>query len=126
MSLKNPDRFPSRSLAISDCAPKAVSTNPATMHSSCCTSWAASGSRIQQPTVIATESANGEVEVAAWNLVDPGQPPSEKTIDLVFRHVPPNARVSIQEIDAESWKRSGRLLRDGKARWIRLPNRSSS
>ena len=50
--------------------------------------------------VIATESANGEVEVAAWNLVDPGQPPSEKTIDLVFRHVTPNARVSIQEIDA--------------------------
>lgn len=49
---------------------------------------------------IATESANGEVEVAAWNLVDPDQPPSEKTIDLIFRHVPPNARVSIQEIDA--------------------------
>jgi xylan 1,4-beta-xylosidase len=50
--------------------------------------------------VIATESASGEVEVAAWNLVDPGQPPSEKTIDLIFRNVPPNAPVSIQEIDA--------------------------
>ncbi len=50
--------------------------------------------------VIATASANGEVAVAAWNLVDPGQPQSEKTIDLIFRHVPPNARVSIQEIDA--------------------------
>jgi xylan 1,4-beta-xylosidase len=50
---------------------------------------------------IATESDNGEVEVAAWNLVDPGQPPSEKTIDLVFRHLPPNARVSIQQLDAD-------------------------
>jgi len=51
--------------------------------------------------VIATKNANGEVEVAAWNLVDPGQPPSEKTIDLDFRHVPPNARVSIQQLDAD-------------------------
>jgi xylan 1,4-beta-xylosidase len=51
--------------------------------------------------VIATESANGEVEVAAWNLVDPGQPASEKTIDLDFRHVAPNAHVSIQEMDAD-------------------------
>ena len=51
--------------------------------------------------VIATESANGGVEVAAWNLVDPDQPPSEKTIDLIFRHLPPNARVSIREIDAD-------------------------
>ena len=51
--------------------------------------------------VIVTESANGEVEVAAWNLVDPDRPPSEKTIDLVFRHMPLNAHVSIQEIDAD-------------------------
>jgi len=50
--------------------------------------------------VIVTESANGEVEVAAWNLVDPGQAPSEKMIDLVFRHLPSNARVSIQQLDA--------------------------
>jgi len=50
--------------------------------------------------VLATESANGEVEVAAWNLVDLDQPPSEKTIDLVFRHVPANARFSIQQLDA--------------------------
>ena len=49
--------------------------------------------------LIATKSTNGEVEVAAWNLVDPDQPPSEKTIDLVFQHVPPNARVSIQQVD---------------------------
>ncbi len=58
--------------------------------------------------VIATESANREVEVAAWNLVDPGQPTSEKTIDLIFRNVPPNAHVSIQEIDANH----GNVLKD--------------
>ncbi len=49
--------------------------------------------------LIATEGANGEVEVVVWNLVDPGQPSTGKTIDLVFQHVAPNARVSIQEID---------------------------
>jgi xylan 1,4-beta-xylosidase len=49
--------------------------------------------------VIATDGTNGEVEVAAWNLVDPGAPPREKTIELVFQHVPPNAHVSLQEID---------------------------
>jgi xylan 1,4-beta-xylosidase len=50
--------------------------------------------------VIATESASGEVEVAAWNLIDPGQPSSEKTIDIVFRNLPSNARVAIQHLDA--------------------------
>ena len=64
--------------------------------------------------VIATESANGELEVAAWNLVDPGQPQLEKRIDLVFRHVPPNARVSIQEIDADHGNVLARYAAMGK------------
>ncbi|HVN92137.1 MAG TPA: hypothetical protein VMT38_00500 [Terracidiphilus sp.] len=51
--------------------------------------------------VIATENANGEVQLAAWNLVDPGSPASEKTIDVVFRHVPQDARVSIQQLDTD-------------------------
>jgi xylan 1,4-beta-xylosidase len=51
--------------------------------------------------VIATESTNGEIEVAAWNLVDPGQQGADKTMNLEFRHVPPNARVSIQRVDTD-------------------------
>lgn len=51
--------------------------------------------------VIATESANGEIEVAAWNLVDPGARGSEATIDLEFRHTPSSARVTIERLDED-------------------------
>jgi len=51
--------------------------------------------------VIATESANGEIEVATWNLVDPGTRGSETTIDLEFQHTPSNARVTIERLDED-------------------------
>ncbi len=53
------------------------------------------------PNVIVTKNAAGEIEVAAWNLADPGQPGANKTMDLAFRHVPEDARVSIQRIDLD-------------------------
>jgi xylan 1,4-beta-xylosidase len=49
--------------------------------------------------VIVTKNAASEIEIAAWNLVDPGQPGTSKAIDLAFRHVPENARISVQRID---------------------------
>jgi xylan 1,4-beta-xylosidase len=49
--------------------------------------------------VIATRNESGEIEVAAWNLVDPGQQGSDKTIELEFRHTPPNAQASLQRLD---------------------------
>jgi xylan 1,4-beta-xylosidase len=49
--------------------------------------------------VIVTKNANGELEVATWNLADPGQRGEVKTIDLDFEHVAPAARVNIQRID---------------------------
>ncbi len=49
--------------------------------------------------VIATENAAGEVEVAAWNLVDPGQHGADKTLDFRFLHTALNARVTIQRLD---------------------------
>jgi xylan 1,4-beta-xylosidase len=51
--------------------------------------------------VIVTKNAADEIEIAAWNLVDPGQAAANKTIDLAFRHVPEDARVSIQRIDGD-------------------------
>jgi len=51
--------------------------------------------------VIATKSANGDLAIAAWNLVDPGQAGSDKSIDLEFRHVPADARVTIQSVDSQ-------------------------
>ncbi len=50
---------------------------------------------------IATESDNGEIEVAAWNLVDPGESGREKTIELEFRHTPANARVTVERLDED-------------------------
>ncbi len=49
--------------------------------------------------VIATENGNGEIEVAAWNLVDPGQLGSDKSIDFAFQHISTNARVTVERLD---------------------------
>jgi xylan 1,4-beta-xylosidase len=55
--------------------------------------------------LIATENARGEIEVAAWNLIDPGGREdeetggAEKTIDLEFQHTPADARITIQRVD---------------------------
>jgi xylan 1,4-beta-xylosidase len=48
---------------------------------------------------IVTRGAAGEIEIAVWNVADPGQPGAKKTIDLAFRHLPQDASVSIQRID---------------------------
>ena len=52
--------------------------------------------------VIATRAANGSLVIAAWNLVDPGRQGATRTMDLVFRGVPSDARVSIQTVDQEN------------------------
>ncbi len=51
--------------------------------------------------VIATDNRDGEVEVAAWNLVDPGESGREKTVDLEFRHIADNALVTIERVDED-------------------------
>jgi xylan 1,4-beta-xylosidase len=51
--------------------------------------------------VIATRDAGGEVAIAAWNLVDPGQAGKNKTMDFTFSHLPIDARVRIQRLDAD-------------------------
>lgn len=51
--------------------------------------------------VIATKAANGSLVVAAWNLADPGQTGTTKTMDLVFRAVPQNAKVTIETVDED-------------------------
>lgn len=51
--------------------------------------------------VIVTRNANGGVAIAAWNLVDPGEQGTAKSISLVFTHVPAGAQASIQRLDAD-------------------------
>jgi xylan 1,4-beta-xylosidase len=55
----------------------------------------------QSKNVIVTKSANGSLIVAAWNLVDPGEHGTTQTMNLVFQHVPPDARVTIQTVDQD-------------------------
>jgi xylan 1,4-beta-xylosidase len=51
--------------------------------------------------VLATRAADGSLVVAVWNLVDPDQHGTTKTIDLDFRGVPADARVTIQTVDQD-------------------------
>lgn len=51
--------------------------------------------------VIVTKTANGSLAIAAWNLMDPGRHGGTQVIDLEFHHLPSDARVSIQRVDAE-------------------------
>jgi xylan 1,4-beta-xylosidase len=51
--------------------------------------------------VIVTRTKGGDLEIAAWNLVDPDQQGGTKTMTLAFRGVPPAARVTLQSVDSE-------------------------
>ena len=51
--------------------------------------------------VIVTKSETGGLVIAAWNLVDPGQHSSTRTMDLVFQGLPGNANVTEQRVDSE-------------------------
>lgn len=50
--------------------------------------------------IIVSKRANGGLVIAAWNLVDPGQSGSTRTLDMTFVHLPPGSRVNIQRVDA--------------------------
>lgn len=51
--------------------------------------------------VIVTRGPNHELVIAAWNLVDPDQQGTTKTMNLAFRAVPADARITLQKIDDE-------------------------
>ena len=51
--------------------------------------------------IIATKLANGELVVAAWNLVDPGEKGGSRTMQIEFTNVPRDAKVTIQRVDDE-------------------------
>ena len=55
----------------------------------------------QAKNVIVTKTADGGMAIAAWNLVDPGMSGTPQTVTLVFSHLSPNARVTLQRVDDE-------------------------
>ena len=51
--------------------------------------------------IIATKSADGYLAVVAWNLVDPDQQGTTRTMELTFRDVAPNAKITLQRVDTD-------------------------
>jgi xylan 1,4-beta-xylosidase len=51
--------------------------------------------------VIATKTSDGELSVAVWNLVDPGQQGTTRQVEMGIEGVPSNARVTVQRVDAD-------------------------
>jgi xylan 1,4-beta-xylosidase len=62
-----------------------------------------------------TNSANGEVEIVAWNLVDPDRHGAMPGIDFEFLNVPADALAGIQRVDSEH----GNVLPRYAAIWAR-------
>ncbi|MGA8937763.1 MAG: glycosyl hydrolase family 39 [Acidobacteriaceae bacterium] len=49
--------------------------------------------------LIITKTSDGNLAIAAWNLVDPGDHGTSHTLDLTLHGVPANASVTIQRVD---------------------------
>ncbi len=53
----------------------------------------------QSKNVLVTRQQNGDLSIAAWNLVDPDKQGGSKSMEITFSHVRPDADVSIQRVD---------------------------
>jgi xylan 1,4-beta-xylosidase len=51
--------------------------------------------------VIVTKTSDGGLAIAAWNLVDPDQHGTTRTMDLIFHGLPATSRVTLQWVDAD-------------------------
>jgi len=51
--------------------------------------------------VVVSKSANGGLAIAAWNLVDPGQRGSTRSLALSFIRIPADSPVTIQRVDVD-------------------------
>jgi xylan 1,4-beta-xylosidase len=51
--------------------------------------------------VIVTKMRQGGLAIAAWNLVDPDQHGTTRTLTMDFTHVPADARVELQTVDED-------------------------
>ena len=51
--------------------------------------------------LLATRVGNGDLAIAVWNLVDPGQQGETKSFHLNFQGVVANSKITIQTIDAD-------------------------
>jgi len=56
---------------------------------------------VSTPGILATRRADGSLAVAAWNLVDPGTPGSDRTVRLIFRNLRSARKFTVTQIDNE-------------------------
>jgi xylan 1,4-beta-xylosidase len=71
--------------------------------------------RIDNPSadVLVTKMESGTLQVALWNIVNPGSTGAPKTVKLLFNGVPADARVSVRRLDAnhgdtlDLWQKMG-------------------
>ena len=53
------------------------------------------------PHVLVTRTTDGKIVIAAWNLVDPGQPGNPMGIEFEIKGVPRNSRVELSRADGQ-------------------------
>jgi xylan 1,4-beta-xylosidase len=53
------------------------------------------------PNVLVTRHRDGLLAIAAWNLVDPDQTGSARSVNFVIRGVPPDSQVQVRRADSE-------------------------
>ncbi len=69
------------------------------------------------PNLLVTEAADGTLVVAAWNLVNPGDTGSPKTMELNFKGVAPAATVTITRVDEQHGDSLAQYDKMGKPRY---------
>jgi xylan 1,4-beta-xylosidase len=71
------------------------------MHSVCSINLAVNAFANTSKNVIVTRTAKGGLAIAVWNLVDPDQHGSTRTVELVLRGISLQSRATLQIVDDE-------------------------
>lgn len=72
------------------------------------------------PNVLVTRRGNGSLVIAAWNLVDPDQQGTRRSIDFEIRGVPPDSPVRVSRADSEHGNTLGAYKSMGSPRYPTL------
>jgi xylan 1,4-beta-xylosidase len=64
--------------------------------------------------VIVTKMSSGGLAIAAWNLVDPDRHGTSRTMEITFRGVAPDAKVTLERVDEEHGNVLARYAAMGK------------
>ena len=71
----------------------------------------------ENPDVLVTRGQLGGLQIAVWNIVNPGSSGAPKKVKLVFKNVPPSAHVAIRRVDADHGNTLGLWQKMGSPRY---------